>query len=140
VAVHVTEIELAFRADHPDRLTISYDLIRIQKDCQGDEECPLRGYDPEEVLISGPELLFHTAGLALHEDGNVHIEGRPTVFWGAEMDRSFACIAPMLRGTMVIGSGESKASWYWTFEDGKLIEDSDFRTVPDRRIVIKPFK
>lgn len=152
MTVHVTEIELAFRADHPDRLTISYDLLRIQQG-SNDLSAPLLGYDPEELLISGPELLLLVTGLTIGHDGRLAIAGVPLKPWYEATDRSFACIAPMLEGTMRIvaklprlvnDSGRrmlepNDRAWEWSIGDGILRERS-MHTDPSIESIIKPFK
>jgi len=138
VAVHVTEIDMAFRADHPDRLTISYDLLRIQQG-SNDLSAPLLGYDPEELLISGPELLLLVTGLTIGHDGRLAIAGVPLKPWYEATDRSFACIAPMLEGTMRIVVEPNDRAWEWSIGDGILRERS-MHTDPSIESIIRPFR
>ena len=129
---------MAFRADHPDRLTISYDLLRVQQK-HSDEQPPLGGYDPEELLVSGPELLLLVTGLATDHDGRLAIAGNPIHPWYESTDRSFACIAPMLEGTLRIVDEPNDRAWEWAILNGILRERS-MHTDPSIESIIKPFR
>lgn len=86
---------------------------------------PLDGYEPDEVLISGPELLIGAAGLLITPEGCVRKGGiQPDRFmWNHRTDVAFATIAPMLQGIMFLNGGlGSSLAWRWKFRHGLLYE------------------
>lgn len=129
---------MTFRADHPDRLTISHALLRVQQE-HSYEQPPLGGYDPEELLVSGPELLLLVTGLAIGHGGRLAIAGNPIQPWYESTDRSFACIAPMLEGTLRIVDEPNYRAWEWSIRNGILRERS-MHTYSSIESIITPFK
>lgn len=135
---------MTFRADHPDRLAISHSLLLIQQKHQ-DNEPPLQGYDPEEVLISGPELLLLVMGLSIQDGGRLSIVGKPQRPWYEPTDRSFACIAPMLEGSLRILDEPNRIldepndrEWAWTIKEGVLRETA-LHIDAHKVSIIRPF-
>lgn len=104
---------------------MSYLLYQQLKATNDWDNHPLDGYEPDEVLISGPELLIGAAGLLITPEGRVRNGGtQPYRFmWNHRTDVAFATIAPMLQGIMFMGGGlGGSIAWRWKFRHGLLRE------------------